>query len=118
MRSSRVESNKQRNTILPVAFCVAMRVGAYLTRGGARVRPGMLNPQPQTQLYGEEESASTQLYGQTQLYGEEEIALRFLEEQQKEFASLDPDTPKATEKRALVAMCRLLFNLNEFVYLD
>lgn len=49
---------------------------------------------------------------------EEEIALRFLEEQQKEFASLDPDTPKATEKRALVAMCRLLFNLNEFVYLD
>ena len=49
---------------------------------------------------------------------EEEIALNFLAGQRKEFESLDPKNPEAAEKRALVAMCRLLFNLNEFVYLD
>ena len=49
---------------------------------------------------------------------ERQLALEFLDRQKAEFQSVGKNDVAASERHALTAMCRMLFNLNEFMYVD
>ena len=49
---------------------------------------------------------------------ERQLAWEFLDRQKAEFPLLGEDDLVAAERYALTSMCRMLFNLNEFVYVD
>ena len=56
--------------------------------------------------------------GRRALEAEERIALGFFERQEVELVSLEENNAGDSDRLALIALCRMLLNLNEFVYID
>ena len=46
------------------------------------------------------------------------MALGFFERQRLELVSLEENNAGDSDRLALIALCRMLLNLNEFVYID
>ena len=83
------------------------------TRMAARLRRDV-GFEPRRQI----EHAYRLTLGRNPTTAEEEISLAFLDRQRKRLRGLSGETESADARVALARFCRLLMNLNEFVYID
>ncbi len=83
------------------------------TRMAARLRRDV-GSEPRHQI----EYAYRLTLGRNPTTAEQEISLAFLERQRKRLRGLSGESESADARVALARFCRLLMNLNEFVYID